>query len=45
MNMNKKEMTTPNVSVGPDTEQSSTKCNMGIISDTIENINGYEEKD
>ena len=42
--MNKKEMTTPNVSVGPDTEQSSTKCNMGIISDTIENINGYEEK-
>ena len=42
--MNKKEMTTPNVSVGPDTEQSSTKCNIGIISDTIENINGYEEK-
>lgn len=42
--MNKKEMTTPNVSVGPDTEQSSTKCNMGIIPDSIENINGYEEK-
>lgn len=42
--MNKKEMTTPNVSVGPDTEQSSTKYNVGIIPDSIENINGYEEK-
>ena len=42
--MNKKEMTAPNVSVGADTEQSSTKCNIGIIPDSIENINGYEEK-
>ena len=42
--MNKKEMTAPNVSVGADTEQSSTKCNIGIIPDCIENINGYEEK-
>ena len=42
--MNKKEMTAPNVSVGPDTEQSSTKCNIGIIPDNIGNINGYEEK-
>lgn len=42
--MNKKEMTVPNVSVGADTEQSSTKCNIGIIPDSVENINGYEEK-
>ena len=42
--MNKKEMTAPGVSVGADTEQSSTKCNTGIIPAEAENINGYEEK-
>lgn len=40
---NKKEMTTPNVSVGADMEQSIQKCTDNSIADCDENIKSFEE--
>ena len=40
---NKKEMTTPCVSVGADTEQSFQKCTDNSITENAENINSFEE--
>lgn len=40
---NKKEMTTPCVSVGADTEQSFQKCSNSSITENAENINSFEE--
>ena len=40
---NKKEMTTPCVSVGADTEQSFQKGTDNSITENAENINSFEE--
>ncbi len=40
---NKNEMTAPNVSVGADTEQSSQKCTVLIITDFSFNFNSFDE--